>query len=272
MTATVAGIHLGIDTHANRPAANTVPDGSLYSCSTHNLVYKSNFAGNSWATWATLGASGGVATDPIWDAAGDLAVGSGADTAAKLTKGADSTVLTISPSTHVPVWSAPSSGLPVPWFIAPIWYGPHSAYGGSGSNNRAVYYLIDIPVACTITGLRVRIGTSSGNVCVGLYDASNNRLATSGSIASPGTGLRSLLFTSGAVISTAGRYKVGIAADNTSVTFSAGGTVTVPGNGAMQATAFPLPDPAVPGAGTETEGLALGGPNFILIVSGGWEP
>ncbi len=55
MTATVAGIHLGIDTHANRPAANTVPDGSIYSCSTHSLIYKSNLAGNSWATWATLG-------------------------------------------------------------------------------------------------------------------------------------------------------------------------------------------------------------------------
>lgn len=59
MTATVAGIHLGLDTHANRPAANTVPDGSFYSCSTHSLIYKSNFAGNSWATWATL--SGGLA-------------------------------------------------------------------------------------------------------------------------------------------------------------------------------------------------------------------
>jgi hypothetical protein len=56
MTATVAGIHLGIDTHANRPAANTVPDGSLYSCSDHGLIYKSNYAGNSWSTWATLGA------------------------------------------------------------------------------------------------------------------------------------------------------------------------------------------------------------------------
>lgn len=58
MVATVAGIHLGIDTHANRPAANTVPDGSLYSCSTHSLIYRSNFAGNSWATWATLAGTG----------------------------------------------------------------------------------------------------------------------------------------------------------------------------------------------------------------------
>lgn len=58
MTATVAGIHLGIDTHANRPAGNAVPDGSLYSCTTHGLIYKSDFAGNSWATWATLGGGG----------------------------------------------------------------------------------------------------------------------------------------------------------------------------------------------------------------------
>lgn len=108
MTATVAGIHLAGD-HASRPAGNAVPDGSLYSCSTHSLIYQSNFAGNSWATWATLGGSGDVATDAIWDAAGDLAVGTGANTAAKLAKGSDGDVLTISASTHVPVWAAPAA-------------------------------------------------------------------------------------------------------------------------------------------------------------------
>jgi hypothetical protein len=36
-----------------------------------------------------------MATDPLWDAAGDLAVGTGANTGAKLTKGADGTVLTM---------------------------------------------------------------------------------------------------------------------------------------------------------------------------------
>jgi hypothetical protein len=61
MTATIAGIHLGIDTHANRPAGNSCPDSSFYSCSTHGLIYKSNYGGNSWATWATLG--GAAVTD-----------------------------------------------------------------------------------------------------------------------------------------------------------------------------------------------------------------
>jgi hypothetical protein len=44
-------------------------------------------------------AAGNVAADAIWDAAGDLAVGTGADTAAKLTKGATGTVPTAGAST-----------------------------------------------------------------------------------------------------------------------------------------------------------------------------
>jgi hypothetical protein len=54
---------------------------------------------------------GSVATDAIWDAAGDLAVGSGANTAAVLTKGADNTVLTIDPASHAPAWVAPSGAM-----------------------------------------------------------------------------------------------------------------------------------------------------------------
>lgn len=38
-------------------------------------------------TWQAAAGSGSVATDAIWDAAGDLAVGTGADTAARLAKG-----------------------------------------------------------------------------------------------------------------------------------------------------------------------------------------
>lgn len=55
MTATVDGIHLGPDTHANRPAATAVESGTLYSCSDHDLIYRSD--GATWATWATLSGS-----------------------------------------------------------------------------------------------------------------------------------------------------------------------------------------------------------------------
>jgi len=71
---------------------------------THTIYYRS--ASNTWSavtigtgldfTSATLSATGTsttVATDVIWDAKGDLAVGTGADTAAKLTVGANNTIL-----------------------------------------------------------------------------------------------------------------------------------------------------------------------------------
>lgn len=46
--------HLLTGDHASRPAATTVPDGTLYSCTDHSLVYQSD--GATWSTWATLGA------------------------------------------------------------------------------------------------------------------------------------------------------------------------------------------------------------------------
>jgi len=61
-------------------------------------------------TYATPSGSGNVATDAIWDAAGDLAVGTGANTAAKLAKGSDGQVLTVDPTTHLLVWATPTGG------------------------------------------------------------------------------------------------------------------------------------------------------------------
>lgn len=45
--------------HASRPSASTTPNGALYSCSTHSLVYKNN--DGTWETWATLGATASAA-------------------------------------------------------------------------------------------------------------------------------------------------------------------------------------------------------------------
>lgn len=55
----------------------------------------------------TIG-GGSVATDAIWDAAGDLAVGTGANTAAKLSIGSSGHVLTSNGTTAA--WAAPSGG------------------------------------------------------------------------------------------------------------------------------------------------------------------
>lgn len=78
MAATVAGILLtGI--HASRPSSG-VSAGTLYSCTTHNLVYQTSDTGSTWGTWATLGTSGAYVSGGT-----DVAVadgGTGASTAA----------------------------------------------------------------------------------------------------------------------------------------------------------------------------------------------
>lgn len=63
-------------------------------------------------TWveATAGGGGSVATDAIWDAAGDLAVGTGANTAAKLAMGSALQVLRVNAGATTLEWAAASGG------------------------------------------------------------------------------------------------------------------------------------------------------------------
>jgi hypothetical protein len=51
--ATRFAAHLLEGDHASRPAASAVPEGTLYSCSDHGLIYQSDTS--AWATWATMG-------------------------------------------------------------------------------------------------------------------------------------------------------------------------------------------------------------------------
>lgn len=68
-------------------APSTPAAGSVVTyAKSDGLMYSKDDAGVE--TLMSSGSSGSVATDAIWDAAGDLAVGSGANTAAKLTMGA----------------------------------------------------------------------------------------------------------------------------------------------------------------------------------------
>jgi len=72
-------------TTTERNAIATPNDGGvLYNLTTDALTVRANGA---WVELGVGGGGGAVATDAIWDAKGDLAVGTGADTAAKLTVG-----------------------------------------------------------------------------------------------------------------------------------------------------------------------------------------
>lgn len=56
-----------------------------------------------------LGSGGSIATDTLWDAAGDLAVGTGADTAAKLSIGTALQVLRVNAGATALEWGTPST-------------------------------------------------------------------------------------------------------------------------------------------------------------------
>ena len=76
-------------TEAAAPSTPASGEVILYA-KTDGLLYSKDDVG---AETALGGGSGDVATDAIWDAKGDLAAGTGANTAAKLTVGANDTVL-----------------------------------------------------------------------------------------------------------------------------------------------------------------------------------
>lgn len=100
--------HLLTGNHAGRPSASAVPAGTLYSCTTHKLIYQSD-GSSTWSTYASL--IGDVAQDPLIDAKGDLIVGSAADTAGRLAVGTNNFVLTADSAQTLGVkWAAAASG------------------------------------------------------------------------------------------------------------------------------------------------------------------
>src|SRR4051794_5804500 len=110
---TFIGHFLGPDTHPNRPAVTGLPNGTLYVCTTHQKIER--IVSGAWADSATPGVpaagSGIVATDPIFDAKGDLVTATAPDTAARLPVGTDGQVLTADAAQTTGVkWAAAGGG------------------------------------------------------------------------------------------------------------------------------------------------------------------
>ena len=118
MAASVAFLLEG--TLAARPTASTVP-GRWYFATDDDggTLYKSN--GTSWVqlaqgvTESVVGGGGVLATDPLWDAKGDLVVGTGANTAAKLSVGTNGQVPTADSAETTGIKWATAPGGISPW-------------------------------------------------------------------------------------------------------------------------------------------------------------
>lgn len=120
-------------------------------------------------TWSsrTIGTgSTGVATDPIWDTKGDLAVATGANAAIKLAAGTDTYVLTADSSTATGLkWAAPSGGAGLGDVVGPV-----------GATDNAVARF-DGATGLLIQNSAVTIADTSGDITAGKY----NTVAISGS-------------------------------------------------------------------------------------------
>ncbi len=110
---------------SSRPAAASSNAGYIYYATDTSAFSRSN--GSSWDALSITGTGGSVASDTVWDAKGDLAVGTGADTAAKLTVGSRSAELFADSST--------SSGLR--WINNIVNVKAYGAVGDDSTNDTA---------------------------------------------------------------------------------------------------------------------------------------
>lgn len=266
---------------ANRAAVNTIGKitslGDLLVGSGANTMKRLALGAARKALHVNAGGTDLTFLDTIYTlltAKGSLIGATAANTPVEKTVGADGTVLY---ADSVQASGLRWGALPTPPTVAgPAWVGSmpptvatSSAVkigGAVPTANAAHYYRIRVDENLVINGLRLCIGTSSGNIDVGLYSdsggAPNARITSSGSTACPASGYRTISLTPQA-IGAGTELWLGIAADNTTVAFV--GVTGLVGGAAIdvvktQASAFPLPATATPSAGGDTVAILLGFP------------
>lgn len=163
-------------------------------------------------------ASGSVATDTIWDAAGDLAVGSGANTAAKLTKGNPGQVLLPNASTLAWTGSPHNGGLGPTDSLAENFSRLRDMSGSPGTSGTLRMVAFWLPAGLTVTSIGVVCGTTGeaggSHAWAALYDSARALLRQStnetGAAAVAGSSAHDFTLTSTFVTTYSGLHYVGV--------------------------------------------------------------
>lgn len=138
------------------PAAPAAGRQRLYIDSTSHHLCRTDSSGTEVDVEASVG-GGAVATDTLWDAKGDLAAGTGANTAARLAVGANGTVLTAA--------SGESTGL--------SWAAQYSTInfvidGGGSAITTGIKGDVVVDCAATIVGVTT-LADQSGSIVVDIW-------------------------------------------------------------------------------------------------------
>lgn len=130
---------------------------------------------------------------------------------------------------------------PMPYSLPYVGYVVDTGYTANvGVANTAWAIATPVMQPVTISAVRLKVTTSSGNIDVGVYDRNGRRISSAGSIPCPPVGKTSVTLGNVAVLTTSGTYYLVLAADNITAAFSTTGADMLLGTNSF-ASSFPLP-------------------------------